>query len=245
MILLTLFFSKEATSGSARVLLLGGFVALLVAGGIAIARAGRSVRLSDALLRLQDTTAQIRVRGAVLLLIGSVALAERFGLESILGAFIAGAILSLLDRDAMMTHPQFRVKLEAIGFGFLIPIFFISSGIRFDADALFASASTLARVPVFLVALLVVRALPALLYRSMLDGRRVAAAGLLQATSLTFVVAAAQIGMDLGVIGAATGAALIAAGLLSVLVFPLVALALLGRDRDETAAAEAASFASS
>jgi len=245
-ILLTLFFSKEATSGSARVLLLGGFVALLVAGGVAIARAGRSVRLSDALLRLQDTTAQIRVRGAVLLLIGSVALAERFGLESILGAFIAGAILSLLDRDAMMTHPQFRVKLEAIGFGFLIPMFFISSGIRFDADALFASASTLARVPVFLVALLVVRALPALLYRTMLDGRRVAAAGLLQATSLTFVVAAAQIGMDLGVIGAATGAALIAAGLLSVLIFPLVALALLGRDGEEGALrAEGASSASS
>src|SRR3954471_2056504 len=243
-ILLTLFFSREATSGSARVLLLGGFVALLVAGGVAIARAGRSVRLSDALLRLQDTTAQIRVRGAVLLLIGSVALAERFGLESILGAFVAGAILSLLDRDAMMTHPLFRAKLEAIGFGFLVPVFFISSGVRFDLDALFSSGSTVARVPVFLVALLVVRALPALLYRPMLDGRRVAAAGLLQATSLTFIVAAAEIGMDLGVIGAATGAALIAAGLLSVLVFPLVALGLLGR-RDEDLDAQAGRAATS
>src|SRR5436190_2562675 len=120
-ILLTLFFSKEATSGSTRLVLLAGFVLLLVVGGIALARAGRSMRLSDALLRLQDTTAQIRVRGAIVLLVGSVALAERFGLESILGAFVAGAILSLLDRDAMMTHPQFRVKLEAIGFGFLLP----------------------------------------------------------------------------------------------------------------------------
>src|SRR3954469_22149455 len=228
-ILLTLFFSKEATSGSTRLVLLAGFVILLVVGGIAVARAGRSMRLSDALLRLQDTTAQIRVRGAVVLLIGSAALAERFGLESILGALVAGAILSPLDRDAMMTHPQFRVKLEAIGFGFLVPVFFISSGVRFDLQALFSSASTVARVPIFLVALLVVRAVPALLYRPMLDGRRVAAAGLLQATSLTFVVAAEQIGMDLGVIGAATGAALIAAGLLSVLVFPLVALGLLGR----------------
>jgi len=239
-ILLTLFFSKEATSGSARLLLLAGFVVLLLVGGIAVARAGRSMRLSDALLRLQDTTAQIRVRGAVALLIGSVALAERFGLESILGAFIAGAILSLLDRDATMSHPQFRVKLEAIGFGFLIPIFFISSGVRFDVHALFASASTVARVPVFLVALLLVRAVPALLYRPMLDGRRVAAAGLLQATSLTFVVAAAQIGMELGVIGAATGAALIAAGLLSVLVFPLVALGLLGGGEGREAPAETA-----
>ena len=231
-ILLTLFFSKEAASGSTRLVLLAGFVLLLVVGGTALARAGRSIRLSDALLRLQDTTAQIRVRGAVVLLVGSVALAERFGLESILGAFIAGAILSVLDRDAMMTHPLFRVKLEAIGFGFLVPVFFISSGVRFDLHALFSSASTIARVPIFLVALLVVRAVPAVLYRPMLDGRRIAAAGLLQATSLTFVVAAAPIGMELGVIGAATGAALIAAGLLSVLVFPLVALGLLGR-RDE------------
>jgi Kef-type K+ transport system membrane component KefB len=241
-ILLTLFFSKEATSGSTRLMLLSGFVLLLVVGGIALARAGKSIRLSDALLRLQDTTAQIRVRGAVALLVGSVALAERFGLESILGAFVAGAILSVLDRDAMMTHPLFRVKLEAIGFGFLVPVFFISSGVRFDLHALFSSASTVARVPIFLVALLVVRALPALLYRPMLNGRRVAAAGLLQATSLTFVVAAAQIGMDLGVIGAATGAALIAAGLLSVLVFPLAALGLLGR-RDESPDAQAGTAA--
>jgi Kef-type K+ transport system membrane component KefB len=244
-ILLTLFFSKEATSGPARLLLLSGFVLLLVVGGVAVARAGRSTRLSDALLRLQDTTAQIRVRGAVALLIGSVALAERFGLESILGAFIAGAILSLLDRDAMMTHPLFRVTREAIGFGFLIPIFFILSGIRFDADALFASASTIARVPIFLLALLVVRALPAFLYRPMLDTRRIVAAGLLQATSLTFVVAAAQIGMDLGVIGAATGAALIAAGLLSVLIFPLVALGLLGGGGDRQGQAVSAGGASS
>ncbi|MDP9295681.1 MAG: cation:proton antiporter, partial [Actinomycetota bacterium] len=228
------FFSKEATSGSVRLLLLGGFALLVALAGVALARAGRSIRLSDALLRLQDTTAQIRVRGAVALLIGSVALAERFGLETILGAFLAGAILSVLDRDAMMTHPQFRVKLEAIGFGFLIPIFFISSGLRFDLHALFASASTVARVPLFLLALLIVRAAPAWFYRSVLDGRQVAAAGLLQATSLTFIVAASQIGVELGVIGNATGAALIAAGLLSVLIFPIVALTLLDRDGHAT-----------
>jgi Kef-type K+ transport system membrane component KefB len=228
-ILLTLFFSKETTSGWVRLLLLGGFALLVGLAGVALARAGRSSRLSDVLVRLQDTTAQIRVRGAVALLIGSVALAERFGLETILGAFLAGAILSVLDRDAMMTHPQFRLKLEAIGFGFLIPIFFISSGLRFDLHALFASASTIARVPLFLLALLIVRAVPALFYRSVLDGRQIAAAGLLQATSLTFIVAASQIGLELGVIGNATGAALIAAGLLSVLIFPIVALTLLDR----------------
>ena len=82
------------------------------------------------LLRLQDTTAQIRVRGAVVLLVGFAAIADQLGLESILGAFIAGAILSLLDRDQQMTHPDFRRKLEAIGFGVFIPVFFVTSGVQ-------------------------------------------------------------------------------------------------------------------
>jgi Kef-type K+ transport system membrane component KefB len=183
--------------------------------------------LSRVLVRLQDTTAQIRVRGAVLLLIGFVALAERFGLETILGAFMAGVILRIVDRDTA-THPHFRLKLEGIGFGFLIPVFFVSSGLEFDLSALRSSASTMVRVPVFLVALLLVRGIPALLYRHALGNRRTIAAGLLQATSLSFIVAAVQIGTSLGQITAATGAALIGAGLLSVMLFPLFALMLLG-----------------
>ena len=91
-------------------------------------------------MRLQDTTAQIRVRGALVLLVGFAALAETLGLEAILGAFIAGAIVSLVDRDEVMTHPDFRRKLEAVGFGFFIPAFFVTSGVRFDLDALTASA---------------------------------------------------------------------------------------------------------
>jgi Kef-type K+ transport system membrane component KefB len=127
----------------------------------------------------------------------------------------------------MMTHSFFRQKLEAIGFGIFIPIFFVTSGLRFDLAALFASPSTILRVPIFLVALLLVRGLPALLYRPLVGTRRASIAGLLQATSLSFIVAASQIGMELGLITKATGAALIAAGLLSVLIFPLCALALL------------------
>ena len=103
----------------------------------------RSSRASaQDLLRLQDTTAQIRVRGAMVLLVGFAAIADSLGLESILGAFIAGAILSLLDRDEQMTHPEFRRKLEAIGFGVFIPVFFVASGVKYDLDALLASAST-------------------------------------------------------------------------------------------------------
>ena len=185
------------------------------------------MRVRDTLVRLQDTTAQIRVRGAMVLLIAFAAVAERLGLEVILGAFAAGAVLTLVDDDRVMTHPEFRRKLEAIGFGLFIPVFFVATGVRFDLDALLGSGSTLLMVPVFLAALLVVRGLPALLYRSVLAGREVAAAGLLQATSLPFIVAATAIGLDLGLIDAAESAALVGAGLLSVVLFPLIALALL------------------
>lgn len=233
-ILLTLFFSGEgSTPTSTKVLLLAGFALVVVLLAFALRGAEHSVRLRDAFARLHDTTAQIRVRAAVVLLIGFVALAENLGLETILGAFAAGALLSLLDRDQAMTHPEFRVKLEAIGFGVFIPVFFITSGLRFDLDALFSSADTVARVPVFLLALLLVRGLPALLYRSTLDTRRVIVAGLLQATSLPFIVAATAIGLDLGLITEASAAAFIAAGLLSVVIFPATGLALLRRGSGE------------
>jgi Kef-type K+ transport system membrane component KefB len=227
-VLLTLFFSGESSSVGAKLVLLGLFGAFCAAVALAAARAGRSMRVMQALVRLQDTTAQIRVRGAFLLLAAFVVLASRLGLEAILGAFLAGAILKLVDRDEAMTHPRFRAKLEAAGFGIFVPFFFVTSGVRYDAGALFGSASTLARVPLFLGVLLAVRALPALLYRRLASGREVAAAGLLQATSIGFLVVAAQIGQEMGLISAANGAAVIAAGLLSVLLFPLAALALLG-----------------
>ena len=154
-------------------------------------------------------------------------LAEKFGLEAILGAFVAGAVLKLIDTDGAMTHPQFRSKLEAAGFGIFVPFFFVTSGIRFDADALFASGSTLAHVPIFLAALLAARGLPALLYRPLVSSREAVAAGLLQATSLGFFVVAGQIGVELGLLSRANGAALVAAGLLSVILFPLGALTVL------------------
>ena len=103
-------------------------------------------RISDVLVRLQDTTAQLRVRGAFLMLIGLVALASELGLEVILGAFAAGMILAILDRDTMRTHPQLHVKLDGIGYGVFIPVFFVASGVRFDLDALFSSTSTIAAV---------------------------------------------------------------------------------------------------
>jgi Kef-type K+ transport system membrane component KefB len=161
------------------------------------------------------------------LFVGFAAVAEKLGLEVILGTFIAGAIVSLLDRDEVMTHPDFRRKLEAMGFGFFIPVFFVTSGVGFDLDALVAKASSLAMVPVFLAALLIVRGVPALLYRRVLDARRTLVGGILQATSLPFIVAATAIGLELGLLDPAESAALIGAGLLSVLIFPVLGLTLL------------------
>jgi Kef-type K+ transport system membrane component KefB len=227
-ILLSIFFSGEGGVG-ATVLLLGALAVFAIAVFLVVVGAERSMRISVNLRRLQDTTAQIRVRGAMVLLIAFAAVAERLGLETILGAFMAGAVLTLVDRDQTMTHPDFRRKLEAIGFGVFIPVFFVTSGVRYDLQALLAKPSNLLMVPIFLVALVAVRGIPALVYRHAIDGRQTLVAALMQATSLPFIVAATAIGVSLHLLTAAESAALIAAGLLSVLLFPLIGLTLLRR----------------
>jgi Kef-type K+ transport system membrane component KefB len=125
-----------------------------------------------------------------------------------------------------MSHPAFRAKLDAAGHGVFVPVFFVATGLRFDAGALLASPEALVRVPLFLAALLIVRGLPAIALRG--DGRRrdLVGAGLLQATLLP--IAPTQIGLELGLLDPATAAALIAAGLIAAVVFPAVALHLLG-----------------
>ncbi len=231
-VLLTLFFSTSGGTTGGTLAMLAVFGGLVTVMALALTRAGRWMNLGSVLVRLQDTTAEIRVRFAVLLLIAFVALAEQFGLETILGAFLAGAVVGLIDRDSS-THPHFRVKLEAIGYGFLIPVFFVTSGVRLDLTGLFAHPGALLRVPVFLLALLVVRGLPALVYLRTAGGRQTIAAGLLQATSLPFIVTASSIGVVVGTITPVTSAALVCAGLLSVLIFPALALSTL---RDGAAA---------
>ena len=226
---LSLLFSRESSSTTTKLVLMGGFVVLTVVIVIAMVTARRWTGVTTMLVRLQDSTAQIRVRGAFLLLVGLVALAGRLGLEVILGAFIAGALLSVLDHDYARTHPKFHEKLDAIGFGVFIPVFFVTSGLQFDTGALFSSPATIARVPIFLLALLVVRGAPALLYRPIVGSTRSVVAGLLQATSLPFIVATTTIGIDLHELTRPNASALVAAGLLSVVIFPAVAVGLLRR----------------
>jgi Kef-type K+ transport system membrane component KefB len=235
-ILLSLFFSREAGSTASKVILLAGLFVVAVLVALLIAGVEHSRRLGEVLRRLQDTTAQIRIRAAFVLLIGLVALATSLGLEVILGAFIAGAIISLVDRDRAMTHPEFRRKLEAAGFGIFIPVFFVTTGVRYDLDALTASASTVMHVPIFLAALVAARGLPALLYRPVIPRERLPVAVLMQATSLPFIVAATAVGLALHVVSPANAAALIAAGLLSVVIFPAASLVLLRRGQRRASA---------
>ena len=245
-VLLSLFFSGESGGIGSKLVLLIGFGLFVVAVGVAIFGVEHSMRISMTLVKLQDTTAEIRVRGAFLLLAVLVVLATKLGLEAILGAFLAGAILKLLDRDVMMTHEFFHKKLEAVGFGVFVPFFFVATGIKLDVDTLFSSGSALARVPIFLGALLLIRGLPALVYRPLAEKRRqLVAGGLLQATSLSLLIVGGQIGVELDLIRPENYSALVAAGLLSVLVFPLVALTLLraGEEAGNAAAAPGASVA--
>jgi Kef-type K+ transport system membrane component KefB len=181
-VLLSLFFSGEAGGIGVKLLLLGLFALFVLAVGVAVLGVEHSMRISATLVRLQDTTAEIRIRASFLLLVLFVVLAERLGLEAILGAFLAGAIVKLVDRDETMTHPEFRQKLQAVGYGVFVPVFFVATGVRFELNALFASTTNLARVPIFLTALFIARGLPALVYRSLTTRTQTLAAGLLQAS---------------------------------------------------------------
>ena len=231
--LLSLFFSATKGGMASNVIAFGTFGAVVAAVGVTLGRVGRNLRLDAFLTRLQDTTAEIRVRIAVALLVGFVALAARVGLQIILGAFLAGVILNLVDHD-IASHPVFRSKLDALGYGLVIPVFFVSSGVEFGLSALTRSPSALARIPLLLLSLLIVRGAPAALYAHTLGRRGAVAAGLLQATSLPVIVTAASIGLAIHAIAPVTASALVAAGLMSVLVFPPVALSVIRAGRTQT-----------
>jgi len=191
----------------------------------------RNLTFLDRMLdRLEDRSAQLRVRAALTLALAFAVLADRFGFASILGAFAAGLLVRTIDLTGRAPHPQFQTKLEGIGFGFLVPVFFITTGIQFDTRALVSHPAAIAEIPLFLAALLVVRGVPAVLYARRFGKRRAGVAGLMQATSLTFVIVAVQIGAASGQISQTAGAALLAAGLLSAAIFPAAALKLLSAE---------------
>jgi Kef-type K+ transport system membrane component KefB len=210
-----------------RLVLLGLLVALLVAIAAVVVGAEHVGRITALVDRLADTSAQIRIRLTVLLVAAIALAAASLGFEAILGAFMAGVLVRTLDPEPELAHPRFPVKLEAIGFGLLIPVFFITSGITLDITGLVENPVALAGVPVVVAALLLVRGLPVLAFRRDLPRAHLAAVSLLQATSLPFLLTVSQIGVEMGSLQRATAAALVAAGVVSVLLFPPIALRIL------------------
>jgi Kef-type K+ transport system membrane component KefB len=226
-ILLSLFFSSSGASFETTLVLLLLFLGVVVVVGLVLAGARGSEQLKTTVARLHRTSAQIGVRIAFLLLVLLVYMSEEFGLEVVLGAFLAGAMVSLLDRENVLRDTGLTEKLEGIGFGVFIPIFFVASGVSLDLDALFDSFDTIVLVPLTVIALLLVRGVPALIYGRFVPRRQALSAGLLQATSLSFVVAATQIGVEIGKLEPAAAAGLVTGGVISVLIFPALALRLL------------------
>ncbi len=227
--LLSLFFSAASKTSQEQLISLGIFLALLVLIGLTLSTVRRLRGLDRMLDHLEHRSGQLRVRAALTLALACGVLAYRFGFASILGAFAAGLLVKLVEISRHKPDPDFQTKLEGIGFGFLIPIFFIATGVEFQLKDLLDHPVALAEVPLFLIALLFVRGLPALLYRRHTGTRRAVAAGLLQATTLTFVIVATQIGLAAGKVTPTVAAALVAAGLLSAALFPIGAQRLLSR----------------
>jgi CPA2 family monovalent cation:H+ antiporter-2 len=196
-------------------LLLGAFATIARVGQLAAGDA----RLRRLVEELSHATAQIRVRGAFALMVAFIVLAEWLGTEIILGAFLAGAIISLLaGREGSELH----MKMEAMGFGFFVPIFFIMVGVRFDLPALLSSPQALLLVPLLLGVAYVVKFLATLLYRLNFSWRETLAAGALLSSRLSLIIAAAAIALDLGIINQATNASVILVAIVTCTLSPML-----------------------
>ena len=219
-LLVTLVLSTKQPLHEAAILV--GFIAL------AIALALVSVRLAwrgwPALERTFEASSQLAVRLTVVLVFGLVLLADDLGLDVLLGGFVAGMIVRMALKGRELA--VFESKLTAVGFGFFVPFFFITSGIEFDVEAL-GSVEALLKLAMFFVLFLVVRGAPALLlYRRLLTTRDRVALAFYSATELPLVVAITTLAVDGGHMKSSTAAGLVGAAMLSTLVFPFVGAAL-------------------
>jgi Kef-type K+ transport system membrane component KefB len=236
-LLITLVFSTKSAATNAGILIL--FIALAV---IAAVGAVRGASFGWALIeRTLETSGQLAIRISVVLVFALAALAASLGLDLLLGGFVAGVIVRIALRGREVS--VFESKLTAVGYGFLIPFFFITSGLKFNLTALTDDPIRLLELPLFLAMFLVVRGVPALvLYRRELDRRDRLALALFSSTELPLVVAITTIAIDKGHMRASTAASLVGAAILSTTILPLLALRLRG-DRARAAAEPSAATA--
>jgi Kef-type K+ transport system membrane component KefB/Trk K+ transport system NAD-binding subunit len=196
---------------------------LLLVVFVVVAKISQQISRLPVLTRITEelahATAQIRVRGAFALMVAWVVLSEALGVEVILGAFLAGALVSLSSQDH---ESPLREKLDAIGYGFFIPIFFIMVGVNFDLRVLFASPAALALVPLLIIAAYMVKLLPALLFRPLFSWRETLAAGTLLSSRLSLIIAASAIALELGMITIATNSAIILVAVVTCTLSPIL-----------------------
>jgi CPA2 family monovalent cation:H+ antiporter-2 len=198
------------------------FLSLLVIFAIVL-RTGIAVRkvlwLKKVVEELSTATAQIRVRGAIALMVAWATLAHALGIEVILGAFLAGVIVSII---AGPEEAVLREKLDTLGFGFFIPIFFISVGSRFDLNVLIGSQEALILLPLLIVAAYAVKVLPALVYRLAFSWREGLASGFLLSSRLSLIIAASALAFELGVISEAVNADIVLVAMITCTLSPVL-----------------------
>lgn len=182
-------------------------------------RASQGSRLQRALDSLSSATSQIRVRGAFALMVAWVVLAEAFGVEVILGAFLAGAIAGLLsgqqDQDS-------RAKLDAIGYGFFIPIFFIMVGARFNLQVVLESTQGLLLLAWLVAVAFMVKVIPALLLKLSFDWRQTLGGGMLLSSRLSLIIAASAIAYSMGLISEIVNSDIILLAIITVTIAPFL-----------------------
>jgi len=182
-------------------------------------------------------TSQTTLRWSIVLLLLLLVAAERFGLDVVLGAMLAGMVLRSWTHGIEIDVTPLEGKLDAVGYGFFIPVFFVASGMTLDVKSI---AQNPLRLIVFFLLLLVVRGLPSLLvYRRALPLRQRVEMTFITATTMPLLIALAAIGLSTGVMIPANAAALVGAGVLSVLVYPSVAISVARRGRTVPAGPDA------
>lgn len=206
------------------------------------ARRPQDGRLRKAVGATIRSSGQVYIRLALLLVAALAWVAAQLGLDFLLGAFTAGMVYRLFLSSAGEEEVEtVEVKLEAVAFGYVIPIFFVVTGITYDLDALLHSTKALVMVPLFLVSFLVVRGLPVRLYRKEIpDPAQRRALVFFSATALPLVVAITTLGVEAGQMRASTAAALVGAGMISVILFPLLGMAAYRRSVPDAEAVEPA-----
>jgi Kef-type K+ transport system membrane component KefB len=224
-------------SGLTSALVLNAFV-IIVFFALLAAQRWWPERLMKLVGHTMHSSGQLAVRITTFLLICFIALANMMGLDFLLGAFAAGLIIAQfvkrVPQESKHETEILLAKFEGIGYGLLIPIFFIVSGIKFDLSALVSSSSSLAMLPIFLILFFIVRGLPALFfYRKELAKNEQLSLGFFGATQLPLVIAITGLGVESGRMANDMATAMVGAAMLSVFIYPLVGFALRNKEKSE------------